>query len=131
MISLGGVWLSALETACACAMRIHERLHVSEHVTLLTITGPPTGTLCRRYLSTVLSYIANRAIAKLLNTTTEQMLEASAKEILETVERTKDVHTALLELQGAELVRTCVAFANSCVPVRALCERTLHMPLHA
>ena len=95
------------------------------------ITGPPTVTLCRRYLSTVLSYIANRAIAKLLNTTTEQMLEASAKELLETVQRTKDVHTALLELQGAELVRTCVALANSFVSVRALRERTLYMPLHA
>lgn len=95
------------------------------------ITGPPTVTLCRRYLSTVLGYIANRAIAKLLNTTTEQMLEASAKELLETVERTMDVHTALLELQGAELVRTCVALANSFVSVRALRERTLYTPLHA
>jgi hypothetical protein len=59
------------------------------------------------------------------------MLEASAKELLETVERTMDVHTALLELQGAELVRTCVALANSFVSVRALRERTLYMPLHA
>lgn len=31
------------------------------------------------------------------------MLEASAKELLETVERTKDVHTALLQLQGVSL----------------------------
>ena len=59
------------------------------------------------------------------------MLEASAKELLETVQRTKDVHTALLELQGAELVRTCVALANSFVSVRALRERTLYMPLRA
>jgi len=82
-------------------------------------------------MSTVLSYTANRATAKLLNTTTEEMLDASAKELLETVERTKDVHTALLELQGVAVwmaahasVCVCVC-ASLCVCVRARWQRVL------